>query len=364
MITEAADATFDPSEIPSQETSDPRLLVRDPVVSVTMITYNHAPWAGQAIESILAQECGFPFELVVAEDCSTDATRAIVLDYQRRYPKIIRVITSAQNVGVKRNVWRAHQACRGRYIAACEGDDYWHHRRKLQKQVEVLENHPEYGLVHSDCDVFLVRTGRTIRSQNRAGGRIPCEGQDLFTSILTGRYKIRTASVCARKELLDRVQANDPVLFRSDRFPMGDTPTWLELSRLTRFRYLDESLATYRVLSESASQSDDVQKVIRFEKACYELREYFMDKYGCDAKTRREVVKIWQCRLADLAFKAADVELARQAWAELEREGIDVGFGGHVKRWATAPGLVNTLARAVQYHTRPLRARNRYFSRY
>lgn len=364
MIQQAEPTIFDPGQIPCEETSDRNVLVQDPVVSVSMITYNHAPWIGQAIESIVSQKTEFPFELVVAEDCSTDETRQIALDCQKWYPKMVRVITSRVNVGVKRNVWRAHMACRGRYIAACEGDDFWHHPLKLQKQIDFLEAHPDVGLVHSDCDIVLERTGRTIKAQNRVGRRIPDEGDDLYASILTGRYKIRTASVCVRKELLDRIHEDDPILFRSERFPMGDTPTWLELSRLTRFKYLDESLATYRVLSESASQSDDVQKVIEFEKACYELRLYFMDKYPCDPETRKEVVRVWQCRFGDLAFKTGDVELGRQAWAQLKHEGIEVGWIGTLKRWATSPGIVNTLARAVQHRTRPLRAGNRHFSRY
>lgn len=364
MRQKAEHTIFDPSQIPGQETSDANRLAPDPVVSVSMVTYNHARWIGQAIESVVGQQTDFPFELIVAEDCSTDETRRIVLEYQKRYPQTVRVITSAHNVGVKRNAWRSHLACRGRYVAACEGDDYWHHPLKLQKQVDFLESHPDYGLVHSDCDVLLERTARTVRSQDKVGGRIPYAEADLFSAILVGTYRIRTASVCMRKTLLDRVMEADPILFQSDRFPMGDTPLWLELSRLAKFKYLDESLATYRVLSESASQSGDLQKVIRFEKSCYDLREYFLAKYPCRPQTRAALVRKWQGRFLDLAFKAGDTELAEQAWQRLRQEGVAPGFRGIVKRWAASPGWVNRVARAVQAYTRPVRTRNTDFCRY
>src|SRR4030042_6002267 len=121
----------------------------EPLVSVKMITYNHAPYIAQAIEGVLQQKTNFPFELVIGEDCSTDGTRAIVLEYQRKYSDIIRVITSDNNVGAYENIRRTSKACRGRYVAFCDGDDFWHDPSKLQKQTDYLETHPECGLVYS-----------------------------------------------------------------------------------------------------------------------------------------------------------------------------------------------------------------------
>src|SRR5450759_4098791 len=104
--------------------------MQEPLVSVCMITYNHEPYIRKAIDCVLAQRTNFPFELVLGEDYSTAGTRKIVFDYAKRYPDIIRVITSEQNVGMHKNGSRTGQACRGRYIAYCEGDDYWHHPYK------------------------------------------------------------------------------------------------------------------------------------------------------------------------------------------------------------------------------------------
>src|SRR3990167_48992 len=128
----------------------------EPLVSVKMITYNHAPFIVQAIDGVLQQKTHFIFELVIGEDCSTDGTHEIVLEYQKRYPNIIRVVTSDKNVGMKKNSYRAMKACQGKYIAYCEGDDYWHHPFKLQKQVDYLESHSECGLVYASYNVYHV----------------------------------------------------------------------------------------------------------------------------------------------------------------------------------------------------------------
>ena len=116
-----------------------------PLVSVITITYNHEPYIAKTIEGVLMQQVNFPIEFIIAEDCSTDKTRNIVLDYANRYPEQIKVITSEGNVGAEANERRALLAARGKYIAFCEGDDYWTDPLKLQKQVDFLENNPEYS---------------------------------------------------------------------------------------------------------------------------------------------------------------------------------------------------------------------------
>ena len=142
-------------EIPCQEISDPAVLSKNPLVSVKMITYNHEPYIAQAIDGVLMQETDFPIELIIGEDCSTDRTREIVLEYQKKHPDIIRVITSDKNVGMHKNAHRTEKACRGKYIAFCEGDDYWIDPLKLQHHVEFLKKNQDYGMVHTDASVLF-----------------------------------------------------------------------------------------------------------------------------------------------------------------------------------------------------------------
>src|SRR4030088_1685053 len=100
-------------------------------LSVMMITYNHERFIAQAITSVLAQRVNFDYEIVVGEDCSTDGTREILMDFHRRFPDRIVPLLRDQNIGAMRNVEATLAACRGRYLAVLEGDDYWTCEEKL-----------------------------------------------------------------------------------------------------------------------------------------------------------------------------------------------------------------------------------------
>jgi glycosyltransferase involved in cell wall biosynthesis len=116
-------------------------------LSVCVITYNQEKYIGQCLQSILDQETNFEFEIIVGEDCSTDSTRAIVQDFERRYPSIIKPIYQTKNIGAGvNNFITTHRAARGSYIAHVDGDDYCL-PGKLQKQVDILDSDPDCSLV-------------------------------------------------------------------------------------------------------------------------------------------------------------------------------------------------------------------------
>lgn len=120
------------------------------MVSVLMAVYNHEHYLKKAIEGVLMQKTNFKYELIIGEDCSTDGSRRIVEEYQRRYPNIIKAMLNHENLGGRLNVWQITKSAKGKYLAICEGDDYWTDPDKLQIQVDFLENHPEYsGCYHS-----------------------------------------------------------------------------------------------------------------------------------------------------------------------------------------------------------------------
>jgi glycosyltransferase involved in cell wall biosynthesis len=112
-----------------------------------MITYNHEKYIAQALESILMQKVNFNFEIVVGEDFSTDNTRKILLDYSSKYPRIFKLILQKSNIGGQKNAIDTLAACTGKYIATCEGDDYWTDEHKLQKQVDFLEANPDFSAI-------------------------------------------------------------------------------------------------------------------------------------------------------------------------------------------------------------------------
>lgn len=129
-----------------------------PLLSIVTITYNHEPFIAKTIEGVLMQQVNFPIELIIAEDCSTDNTRNICVEYAKQYPDIIRLIISENNVGIVQNEHRAMVSAQGKYIAFCEGDDYWTDPLKLQKQVDFMELHPEYSVTFHRCTHINVLT--------------------------------------------------------------------------------------------------------------------------------------------------------------------------------------------------------------
>jgi glycosyltransferase involved in cell wall biosynthesis len=251
----------------------------EPLVSVKMITYNHASFIREAVESIVNQRTDFPFELVIGEDCSTDGTREIVFEYQEKYPHIIRVITSDKNVGAKKNSRRTSKAVRGKYIAFCEGDDYWHNQDKLQKQADYLENHPDCGLVHSSYDVYHVKSGKRITDFiNYRQYRIP--ENPSVSDIVDGKGRVLTCTVMVRRALCEEISEADPYLHQSDHFLMGDTQLWAEMAAKSRLHFIPASLATHIITEESATRSKHVRKILRFEISGAELQLYLCSKYN------------------------------------------------------------------------------------
>jgi len=125
-----------------EEVSDPNRLAQHPLVSILCLTYNQASYIRECVESVMLQERPFPIEMVIGEDCSTDGTRSICIELQRRYPDLVRLFLSRSNAGIGLNLINAFSACRGKYIAIVDGDDFWTDTRKLLKQVELMDGEP------------------------------------------------------------------------------------------------------------------------------------------------------------------------------------------------------------------------------
>lgn len=282
----------------------------EPLVSVKMITYNHAPYIAQAIEGVLQQKTNFPFELVIGEDCSTDGTREIVFEFQKKYPDIIRVITSDTNVGMRKNSYRTTKACRGKYVAFCEGDDYWHHPDKLRKQVEYLESHPECGMVFADCDVYHNKFKKIKKSYNYYNGFKLPTNLNIEQFIRKNGMSKFTCTVMVRRNLYEQIVEADPYLHQSDHFLMGDTQVWAELTLISVVTYIPECLGTYRILDDSVSRSTDQRKQWQFWKSAYEMRLYLCQKHKLSENIRREVETAWCNASLRLAFHERNGDLA------------------------------------------------------
>lgn len=218
----------------------------DPLVSVLIITYNQEKMIGKAIESVLEQKMDFPFELVVGEDCSTDRTREIVAAYQKKHPEIIRMITSDKNVGMMENDRRTFRAARGKYVACCEGDDYWCDPNKLQKQVAVMEADPAISMCFHN--VFFRYNNRN-RMEKQFKWRFRNRFYPASSVICVGGKFNKPVSVLIRRE--DYVDLPDWYY----EAPSGDWALNLISAFNGKIFYLNDVMAVYRV-NVSNSWSD------------------------------------------------------------------------------------------------------------
>jgi glycosyltransferase involved in cell wall biosynthesis len=206
-------------------------------VSVAMITYNHERFLAQALESVLAQQVNFDYEIVAGEDCSTDRTREILMDFHRRYPDRIVPQLREKNVGAMRNFEATLAACRGEYVALLDGDDYWLAVDKLQKQVDLLDAHPDYALCCHRAQI-LDETGTW---------QIP-----VLPSMEAGLYGIEdllrqnftmTGTVVYRRDLPGPL----PEWFHT--MALGDWPLFALVARHGKVALMDEAMSMYRVHS-------------------------------------------------------------------------------------------------------------------
>ena len=135
-----------------------------PLVSICTITYNHAHFVEEALDSFLMQKTDFPFEIVISDDCSPDNTATIIRKYLDKFPNIINANLRDVNVGMHINGRKNQQRARGKYIALCEGDDYWTDPLKLQKQVDFLEKNKEFVITYTSVEGIDAQGERNAHS--------------------------------------------------------------------------------------------------------------------------------------------------------------------------------------------------------
>jgi glycosyltransferase involved in cell wall biosynthesis len=220
------------------EISDPSALASDPLVSVHLFAYMHGPFIGRAIESIVEQERDFPMELIIGEDFSSDNTREVVLDYQRRHPDLIRVLIGERNVGPFENVARCMAATRGEFIAMIDGDDYWCDGTKLARQLAVFRRYPECSLVFHTAKYVDAVSGRQTRTSRQSWFSRILSTDEV---ILGDGGLIPTASILVRHAVA-RLQPT----WCYDA-PVGDYPLALYAASAGKIVCIDRIMSAYRV---------------------------------------------------------------------------------------------------------------------
>jgi len=289
----------------------------EPMVTVRTSTYQHGAYIKECIEGVLTQRTEFPFEFIVGEDFSTDGTREIVSEYANRYPDIIRVITADYNVGAKANSHRCRLASRGKYMAICEGDDYWTDPLKLQKQVDYLERHPECGLVHTDADYLYDETDRCITGWHRRHHRV-AQGR-IYEDLLL-QNDIVTCTVCVRRNWYEAYE--EEVAGKTTHFVMGDYPRWLFASVQSHIDYLDDRTAVRRIRGESVSKTKDIPRQYAFFRGRHDIQEFFMKKYPPSPTVEDKVQTCFHSRNLAYAYRMGNAKVASDSWAYLSSRKV------------------------------------------
>lgn len=284
-------------------------------VSISCITYNHEKYIEQAIQSFLMQKTDFKYEILIHDDASTDSTADIIKKYQQEYPDIIKPVLQSENQysrGVKHISYTYNfNRAKGKYIALCEGDDYWTDKYKLQKQVYYMESDSECTLcthsvkrvsTESVNDIGLIRPSKVNREL------------DIREFILGGGMFIGTNSILFPKKIID----NLPTWFFDAH--AGDYPLQIFLANHGKAYYMDETMSAYRVNVQGSwtnrvyfSYEQRIEHFKRVAKMLDEINEYTEYKYNKEVEIRKRY------NLKDVVQYTCDILIKEGRFDELNK---------------------------------------------
>lgn len=229
----------------------------NPTISTCLIVYNQADYVRDCIDGALMQKTDYAYEIVIGDDCSTDRTSEICKKYAEEYPNLIRYFRREKNLGMIGNWAETIKNCNGKYIALCEGDDYWTDPFKLQKQVDFLEENEEYAAIFHNAQISNAATNTTelYRKEWNNSDEVSAE------QIIKGGGGIYPTAA-----LMFRTNSNKYCSY----FPetqSGDTVLSLSLLLSGKFFFHNEVMSVYRIHSKGVYSeivlSNDILKFIR-----------------------------------------------------------------------------------------------------
>lgn len=229
------------------------------MVDIIVRAYNQEDMIRQNLDSLMAQQTTYPFEVIIGENHSTDNTLSICKEYESKYDNI-RVLAHEKNIGPQRNLLSCIKAGKGKYIMICDGDDWWHNPNKIQLQVDYMEAHPECLTLHSDYDVYNDKTGKTLHCHNKSKGVAVKEGR-IQKEIFLGMVPISWPSCCIRREAFERYMPLEK--FIEIGVVAEDYPTWVILSAYGNLNYMPVSTVTYRIGNESVTRDVNYNRILK-----------------------------------------------------------------------------------------------------
>lgn len=261
----------------------------NPKVSVIVCTYNQEATIARALDSILVQQVDFPYEIILADDCSSDSTPEICSQYASRYPHIIRLFLNQQNKGVVDNYFDCIEACRGEYIADLAGDDEWIDPQKLAKQAAVMEADSDIVLCHAawrpvypdgtlaDASIWSIPSQPRISKPGELTMTLLCHEKE--------KYFIHLCSAMYRHDAINSLMQQYPQLFRDKALTCEDLQINVMLSHIGKIAYIPDMVLNYTIGAPSVSSDENPVKTIRFYSGVITLTLRLAKALGID-KTR------------------------------------------------------------------------------
>ena len=238
-----------------------------PLVSICCETYNHAKYIRQALDGFLSQKTDFSFEILIHDDASTDGTQSIIEEYYTRNPDLFKPIFQTENQHSKGiSIWRKYQfpRAKGKYIALCEGDDYWTDPLKLQKQVDFLESHPDYSMCFHNAIVHYESSNKKDHLFSQL------ETREYNEQELTSAWLGATASFVFRRTVYLSKYFEEYI--NSTKFIVGDYPLLLCCLRAGKIYALSDCMSVYRINPGGWTQKKhSVYKFIEMEREVYRI---------------------------------------------------------------------------------------------
>lgn len=242
-----------------------------PFVSIICTVFNKEPWLKKTIDSFLAQQTEFDYEIILVDDASTDGSRKIIADYQASHPDLIRAFYQDENLGIAKTWVTICKEARGQYIARCDGDDFWIDPLKLQKQVDLLASKPDCKWSNTDFDIYDEH-GNFVSKAGFANQTIPLA--DTYEKMLATRGFTMASTWLVDRDLMIEVNQELDLTTSDDTFNLQ-----LELFQRTSLAYLNEATVAYTINQGSDSRPCDFRKLERRFHKLLQTQLTYLDKY-------------------------------------------------------------------------------------
>lgn len=290
-----------------------------PLVVCLCPVFNEVDYVERTLKGFVEQETTFPFVVVVHDDASTDGSDKVIMQYARRYPDIIRAVIepSGSNMYSKGLLGKKLRELLGeydcKYVAKCEGDDFWINKKKLQMQVEYMESHPECVMCYTDCHVGDSNGRITKKNFIKRTGKIP---QCFEDHLLTAGY-IAPPTWLIKSEIYKTL---GPYKGLSD----ASLAMALDLFQLGDVHYIDEATAVYTNRQGGLSSPKSIGQQWKYERGVFDTQLFIANKYGCGSELISRLKIQEYAQLMFMAIEVGDKKFVAEAETFFVSQGLDM----------------------------------------